>query len=144
MKRLHTWNKTSVVNYELHVNFSSDAQNLKSFPATLTANLRPFLTITFNTNAWLLPPQSCRCPIVGLPQPQSALHRREPPAETACRTVTAWWRGRCVRNGAENTCRSLLVLVSPLNFSFIGRAPAARWAASLSKTIWGSDQCHLV
>lgn len=92
----------------------------------------------------IIPPQSCRCPIVGLPQSQPDLHRREPPAETACRTVTAWWRGRCVRNGAENTCRSLLVLVSLLNFNFIVRAPAARWAASLSKTIWGSDQCHFV
>lgn len=90
------------------------------------------------------PPQSCRCPGVGLPQPQSGVRRREPPAETACRTVTAWWRGRSVRNGAENTCRSLLVLVSPPNYGFISGAPAARWAASLSKTMWGSDQCHFV
>lgn len=103
-----------------------------------------FLPITFDTSVWKFPPQRCKRLIVALPQPQSGLRRREPPAETACRTVPAWWRGRCVRNGAENTCGSLLVLVSPLVGSFNGRAPAVRWAASLSKPIWGSDQCHLV
>lgn len=40
---------------------------------------------------WLFPAPSCRCPTVGLPQPQSGLHSREPPAEVVCRTVTAWW-----------------------------------------------------
>lgn len=43
-----------------------------------------------------------------------------------------------------NTCCPLLVLFLRLNSRSIGRARAARLAASLSETIWGPDQCHLV
>lgn len=52
--------------------------------------------------------------------------------------------GNSMAADAEDTCGSLPVLVSPVNLSLTGRAPAARWAASLSKTIWSSDQCHWV
>lgn len=43
--------------------------------------------------------------------------------------------GNSMAADAEDTCGSLPVLVSPVNLSLTGRAPAARWAASLSKTI---------
>lgn len=43
--------------------------------------------------------------------------------------------GNSMAADAEDTCGSLPDLVSPFNLSLTGRAPAARWAASLSKTI---------
>lgn len=79
---------------------------------------------------------------MGLPQPQSGRRsRREPPGEWVCRTVTASWRW--TRNREE--CPQTPVDRSSFSFlRFMCRERAARFAASLSETIWASDQCHLV